>query len=286
MTPHLSASTVSCAIGRRTVLRDVDLDVARGETIGIVGPNGSGKSTLLRVLAGIRPATAGEVRLDGSPLHRLTARARARSIAFVGQEEELPADLLVGEFVALGRVPHRAPWAGGDTAERDAVGRALRAVEMADAVGRPVEQLSGGERRRVVLARGLAQDAAVLLLDEPTNHLDVRHQFALLHLVRRLGRTVVLAMHDLNLAADHCDRILVLHDGRARPAAAPHDALSPETVRTVFGVDATRVTHPVTGATHLLLHPYTRRNDASTTPPSDGAGVGLLDGRAGGVRER
>jgi iron complex transport system ATP-binding protein len=286
MTPHLSASAVSCAIGRRTVLRDVDLDVARGETIGIVGPNGSGKSTLLRVLAGIRPATAGEVRLDGRPLHRLTARTRARSIAFVGQEEELPADLLVGEFVALGRVPHRSPWAGGDAAEREAVGLALRAVEMADAVERPVEQLSGGERRRVVLARGLAQDAALLMLDEPTNHLDVRHQFALLHLVRGLDRTVVLAMHDLNLAAEHCDRILVLHDGRARAAAAPHDALTPETVRAVFGVDATRVTHPVTGATHLLLHPHTRRNDASTTPPQDRAGVGLLDGRAGGVRER
>ena len=286
MTPHLSASAVSCAIGRRTVLRDVDLDVARGETIGIVGPNGSGKSTLLRVLAGIRPPTAGEVRLGGRPLQGLTARARARSIAFVGQEEELPADLLVGEFVALGRVPHRSPWAGGDTTEREAVGRALRAVEMAGAVERPVEQLSGGERRRVVLARGLAQDAAVLLLDEPTNHLDVRHQFALLHLVRGLGRTVVLAMHDLNLAADHCDRILVLHDGMARPAAPPHDALTPETVRTVFGVDATPVTHPVTGASHLLLHPHTRRNDASTTPPQDGAGVGLLDARAGGVRER
>jgi iron complex transport system ATP-binding protein len=124
------------------------------------------------------------------------------------------------------------------------------------------------------------------MLDEPTNHLDVRHQFALLNLVRGLDRTVVLAMHDLNLAAEHCDRILVLHDGRARAAAAPHDALTPETVRAVFGVDATRVTHPVTGATHLLLHPHTRRNDASTTPPQDCAGVGLLDGRAGGVRER
>jgi iron complex transport system ATP-binding protein len=285
MTPHLSATGLSCAIGRRTILRDVDLDIGRGETIGIVGPNGTGKSTLLRVLGGIRRAAAGEVRLDGSPLHRLSARSRARTIALVGQEEELPADLLVGEFVALGRIPHQPPWAGGDAAERDAVHRALRAVEMADAVDRPVDQLSGGERRRVVLARGLAQDASVLLLDEPTNHLDVRHQIALLDLVRRLGRTVVLAMHDLNLAAGCCDRIIVLHDGTARPAAPPHAALAPATVRAVFGVDATPVTHPVTGETHLLFSSGTRRNDAPTGD-GDCAGLGLLGGRPRGVRER
>jgi iron complex transport system ATP-binding protein len=284
VTAHLRADRVVCAIGRQTILRDVDLEIVHGETIGIVGPNGSGKSSLLRVLAGIRGPAAGRVHLDGEPLDRLPARRRARAIALVGQEEELPADLLVGEFVALGRTPHRPPWAGGDATERHAVSRALASVEMAHAIGRPVEQLSGGERRRVLLARGLAQDAGLLLLDEPTNHLDVRHQLALLDLVRNLGRTVVMAMHDLNLAAGSCDRVIVLHDGRARPPATPMSALAPETVQHVFGVDATPVTHPVTGQTHLLFAPAARRNhDAKTSDPHRPGRVRSA-ARVGGVR--
>lgn len=284
MTAHLRADGVACAIGRHTILRGVDLAISRGETIGVVGPNGSGKTTLLRVLAGIRRPAAGRVRLDGEPLDQLPARRRARAVALVGQEEELPADLLVGELVALGRIPHRAPWAGGDAAERRAVTRALASVEMAHASGHPVEQLSGGERRRVLLARGLAQDADLLLLDEPTNHLDVRHQLALLDLVRGLGRTVVMAMHDLNLAAGSCDRVMVLHDGRAYPAATPMSALAPETVQHVFGVDATPVTHPLTGATHLLFTPAARRDHDATIPDPHRPDRGHRAARGGRVR--
>ncbi|WP_028925138.1 ABC transporter ATP-binding protein [Pseudonocardia acaciae] len=258
-TPHLSASGLDCAIGGRTVLRGVELSVGRGETVGIVGPNGSGKSTLLRVLAGILRPAAGQVRLDGVALDRLPGRRRARLIALVGQEEQLPAELRVGELVALGRVPHQPPWAAESREDRDAVIRALDLVDMADAVDRPVDQLSGGERRRALLARGLAQQAPLLMLDEPTNHLDVRHQLALLELARGLGRTVLMAMHDLNLAASACDRLVVLHDGRARPAVAPERALAPDAVLEVFGVDAVPVAHPFTGETHLLFTTRGRR---------------------------
>jgi iron complex transport system ATP-binding protein len=252
---HLRVDGVTCAIGRRTVLRGVNLTVTRGETVGVVGPNGSGKSTLLRVLAGVLPPAAGRVYLDGEPLDRLPGRRRAQLIALVGQEEELPADLRVGELVALGRVPHQAPWSGGDAGERAAVLEALASVDLADAVDRPVDQLSGGERRRVLLARGLAQQAPLLVLDEPTNHLDVRHQLALLELIRGLGRTVLLAMHDLNLAAGACDRVVLLHDGIARPAGRPSEVLSPDAVEEVFGVEAVPVAHPLTGETHLLFTP-------------------------------
>ncbi|MBP2471660.1 iron complex transport system ATP-binding protein [Crossiella equi] len=255
MSAHLAAHGLSCTIGGRTVLRGVDLEVARGEVLGLVGPNGSGKSTLLRTLSGLRAPTDGRVLLDGADLHRLPTRTRAQRIAVVGQEEELPADLLVGELVALGLTPHRSPWAGGGRRERDTVREALSTVDLADAVDRPVEQLSGGERRRVLLARGLAQDAPLLVLDEPTNHLDIRHQLHLLELVRTLGRTVLLAMHDLNLAATACDRVVVLHRGTARPAATPEDALDPGLVAEVFGVHAARVPHPVTGKPHLLFTP-------------------------------
>jgi iron complex transport system ATP-binding protein len=257
---RLCARRVDCAIGRRTVLREVSLSVAAGETLGVLGPNGSGKSTLLRVLAGVSAPAAGRVYLDDVPLDRLSARRRAQQVALVGQDEQPPAELRVGELVALGRVPHRPPWAGPDRAERDAVRRALRQVELLDAIDRPVLELSGGERRRALLARGLAQGAPVLVLDEPTNHLDVRHQLALLELIKGMGRTVVLAMHDLNLGAGACDRLVVLHEGRASEPDIPARALRPDAVLEVFGVDAVPVTHPFTGQTHLLFGPTDRRH--------------------------
>ncbi|MGE4425671.1 MAG: ABC transporter ATP-binding protein [Solirubrobacteraceae bacterium] len=274
MTPNdpapLEARGVACAIGKRTIVRDVDLTVRTGEMLAVVGPNGTGKSTLLRALAGVRPVAAGTVLLNGTPIQDRSARRRAREVAMVGQEEAPPADLLVGELVALGRTPHRSPWAGGDAAERDAVLSALAAVDLADVVDRPVEHLSGGERRRVLLARGLAQEAPLLLLDEPTNHLDIRHQLALLAMVRRLERTVVLAMHDLDMAAAFCDRIAVLHDGYLHTVGPPADVLTPDTVRTVFGVRATPVVHPETGETHLLFDPDPSATDRTDGPPEDG----------------
>jgi iron complex transport system ATP-binding protein len=253
MGAHLHAEALSCAAGRTTVLRGIDLEVRHGEVIGVVGPNGSGKSTLLRTLAGINAPVGGQVRVEGEPVDQLSSRRRARRVAFVGQDEQPSADLLVGELVALGLVPHRPPWAGGGATERSEVVRALREVNLADAVDRPVDQLSGGERRRAVLARGLAQRAGLLVLDEPTNDLDVRHQLALLDLIRSLGRTVVIALHELNLAGQYCDRLVVLHAGRARPAKPPSRALTPDVVAEVFGVDAVPVTHPYTGTTHLLF---------------------------------
>ena len=253
--PHLEAIGLGCAIGRHEILRDVDLTVVRGETIGVVGPNGSGKSTLLRTLAGILPAVAGQVRLLGAPLHERSARQRAREVAMVGPEEAPDDDLLVGELVALGRTPHRAPWSSGGAGERREVVRALAAVEMSDAIDRPVRQLSGGERRRALLARGLAQDAPLLILDEPTNHLDVRHQLELLELVRTLERTVLVAMHDLALAATACDRVVVLHGGTVHSSGPAAEALTPEIVRDVFGVRATPVRHPHSGVVHLLFDP-------------------------------
>jgi iron complex transport system ATP-binding protein len=251
--PHLAARSLACAIGRRTILREISLDVRHGEVLGLIGANGTGKSTLLRVLAGIRPPAGGEVVVDGQPMTAMRPRERARRLGFVTQDEPAPSDLRVGEMVALGRVPHARAWRGLDEESRDAVRRALETVDLGHAANQSMDRLSGGERRRALIARGLAQETPLLLLDEPTNHLDIRHQLALLRTIRTLGRTVVLALHDLDLATTFCDRIAVLHDGGLLACGHPDDVLSPGLLHDAFGVLATRVTHPLTGRTHLLF---------------------------------
>lgn len=251
--PPLSARSLACAIGRTVILRDVDLEVRPGETVGLIGANGSGKSTLLRVLAGVRRPAAGKVLLNGQAVASMRPSARARQLAFVPQEEVGPSDLTVSELVGLGRVPHTRAWGGVDEGAQAAVRRALEQVDLISAWNQPLDQLSGGERRRAVIARGLAQDAPVLLLDEPTNHLDIRHQLALLRRIRRLSRTVVVALHDIDLAATFCDRIAVLHGGALLAVGTPEHVLTSRILHEAFGVLATRVTHPLTGRLHVLF---------------------------------
>lgn len=253
------AVELTCSAGRRNIVVGADFSIEPGETVGIVGPNGSGKTTLLRTLAGIRKPARGRVLVDGRMLHGLRPRQRATAVALVAQDESPPADMLVGEAVALGLTPYLPPWGLGAPRERKQVREALATVDLSGFADRPVQQLSGGERQRVLLARALLQDTPVLLLDEPTNHLDVTHQLALLDLVRGLRRTVVAALHDLSLADRYCDRIIVLHNGSTRPPAPPAQALTPEVLAEVFGVDATRVKHPATGEDHLLITPRKAR---------------------------
>ncbi|GAB3453603.1 ABC transporter ATP-binding protein [Actinophytocola sediminis] len=251
---RLRCHGVRCEIAGRVIVSGVDLEVPPGELIALVGVNGSGKSTLIRALCGLAAPAAGRVTVDGEDVHALPVRSRARRIAYVGQEETPPADLLVGELVALGRVPHQPPWALGRVARASTLD-ALAAVGLADAVDRRCDQLSGGERRRVTLARALAQGAGLVVLDEPTNHLDISHQTRLLETLRGLGRTVVAAMHDLSLAAAYFDRVAVLHDGALRTVDAAAVALAPATVEEVFAVAAAHLTDARTSREHLVLGP-------------------------------
>ncbi|OJF84606.1 molybdate ABC transporter substrate-binding protein [Nocardia seriolae] len=244
---------LACAAGRRTVVEGVDFEVWAGETIGIVGPNGAGKTTLLRTMAGLVAPRAGEVLVDGRALHRVSLRERARLVSLVGQDEQPPADLLVGELVALGRTPYLPPWGAGGDDERAAVDEALRLVDLAGFEGRAVRRLSGGERQRALLARALAQRTPVLLLDEPTNHLDITHQLELLTLARELAQTVVMSLHDLALADRYCDRVLVVDGGRAHPLEPPETALRADVLDRVFGVRAHRVPAPDSPGTHLII---------------------------------
>lgn len=253
MNTMLATQNLGCALGKYPILNGVDLEVPEGEMMALVGPNGTGKSTLLRTLAGLLPIQSGRVLVAGRDLVKLSPLERARTLAMVGQQEETPAELRVAEVVALGLLPHRPPWSGGGRKERNAVAEALEQVSMTAYANRGFHQLSGGEQRRVLLARGLAQRTELLLLDEPTNHLDIRHQHALLRMVRGLGRTVIAAIHDLDLAATYFDHIVVLNDGGVAADGKPSEVLTPELVGDVFGMAASMVTDPATGEPRLLL---------------------------------
>lgn len=222
----------------KPIVKSVGLAVREGETLGLIGPNGSGKSSLLRLLAGLKAPQSGRVEILGQDIARLPRRALARQLAFVQQNASTETSVSVRDVVRLGRTPHRSALAGWTRADELAVAQALAAVDMTARQHQPWQTLSGGERQRVHIARALAQTPRVMILDEPTNHLDIRHQIDILTLVRALGLTSIIALHDLNLAAMFCDRLLVLRDGGAVACGTPAEVLTPGLLRTVFGVAA------------------------------------------------
>ncbi|MGK4578898.1 ABC transporter ATP-binding protein [Kitasatospora sp. HPMI-4] len=242
---------VSVEIAGARLVHEVTLRAGSGRVLGLVGPNGSGKSTLLRcVYRALRPAS-GAVRLDGDDLHTLSAREGARRVGALPQESSAEFDFTVAEVVAMGRLPHRGGFASGGDEELCAA--ALARVGAAHLAQRGFLQLSGGEKQRVLIARALAQQPRVLVLDEPTNHLDIAHQLEVLALVRDSGLTVLTALHDLNLAAAHCDELHVIAQGRIVASGTPGEVLRPELLAEVFGVRAHPVRHPETGAVQLLF---------------------------------
>ncbi|ANZ16984.1 ABC transporter ATP-binding protein [Streptomyces noursei] len=250
---RLDISGLSVAVAGQRLVHDVTLTAGSGRLIGLVGPNGSGKSTLLRcVYRALRPA-AGTVHLDGTDLHALTAREAARLLAALPQEAGTDFDFTAAEVVAMGRLPHQRGSGRPRAADRALCDRALARVGAAHLAERGFLRLSGGEKQRVLIARALAQEPRVLVLDEPTNHLDIAQQLDVLALVRDSGLTVLAALHDLNLAAVHCDELHVIADGRIVASGPPHDVLTAELLAEVFGVRAHRVRHPETGAVQLLF---------------------------------
>ncbi|MFI5806689.1 ABC transporter ATP-binding protein [Streptomyces sp. NPDC051561] len=250
---RVDITDLTVEIAGTRLVSDLALHAGSGQFVGLVGPNGSGKSTLLRtVYRALRPTT-GTILLDGDDLYAMSAREGARRLAALPQEASTEFDFTVAEVVAMGRVPHQRATARATDDDRDVCTTSLARVGAAHLAGRGFLTLSGGEKQRVLIARALAQQPRVLVLDEPTNHLDIAQQLEVLALVRASGLTVLTALHDLNLAALHCDLLYVIHSGRIVASGAPHDVLSPDLLAEVFGVRAHRVRHPETGATQLLF---------------------------------
>ncbi len=251
---------VTVALGGRDVVADASVSIPSGQVVGLVGPNGSGKSTLLRTLYRAVIPRRGTVRIDGTDVRALSARQAARAVAVMLQDPATDFDLSVEETVMLGRGPHHATF-GRDTPEDlHIVEDAMARTEISELADRMVATLSGGQRQRVMLARALAQQTPVVVLDEPSNHLDISHQHELMSTVRSLGGTVVAALHDLNLAAQYCDSVVVLAGGRIVAAGSPTEVLTADLIRHTFHVDAR-----VLGGTTEPVFAF-RRLDATTAP--------------------
>jgi ABC-type cobalamin/Fe3+-siderophores transport system ATPase subunit len=262
----LRAEDLTFSYQDRDVLGGVSLRVTRGELLGVLGPNGSGKTTLVRCLMGFLPPKGGRVTLGGRELASWPRRALARQIAVVPQAMPTDFPLRVRELVMLGRVPHLpARGLGFESApDLEATEAALAAASISELADRPLHELSGGELRRAFVARALAQDTPFLLLDEPTSGLDLRHQLGILELLRRRareGRAILAVMHDLNLAAAHCDRVVVMQDGLIAADGAPDTALEPRILSDVYGVDlrAVNVGSGSDGAARQILLPALRQ---------------------------
>jgi iron complex transport system ATP-binding protein len=227
------------AYGDRLVLRGIDLEVEAGEFVGLVGPNGCGKTTLLRAITRVLPWQGGDVRLDGQSAAGLPARALARLVAVVPQNPLLPVGYSAAEVVLMGRTPHLGFFDQEGPDDLRIAREALEQVGAAHLAGRRVDELSGGERQNVVLARALAQQAPVLLLDEPTANLDIGHQIRVAGIMTGLahedGLAVVAAIHDLTLASLHCDRLALMHDGLIVANGAPAEVLTSANIRLAYG---------------------------------------------------
>lgn len=214
-----------------------------GRILGLLGPNGSGKSTLLGMLARTIQPMAGIVKLDGRSHGDWGSRELAQVLSVVHQKSTTDLDVTVRDVIDLGRIPHRRPWAGAGREDREVVVQAARRTGIEHLLDRDWHTLSGGEQQRVHLARAFAQDGRVMLLDEPTNHLDIAHQLDILATLKSAKATVVVALHDLNLAVTFCDEVLVLSRGQAVGLGPPADVLTEELVREVYGVDV-RILYP------------------------------------------
>ena len=248
-TIRIAVSEVEVAYDAEPIVAGVTFQVNHGEFVGLIGPNGSGKSTLLRVISRVLSPRKGSVLIDDQSVSGYGRDELARRLAVVTQESSLHLDFTVREIVRMGRIPHLKRFQREGIRDARVVEEDLHLTGLESFKDRLVTELSGGERQRVAIARALAQEPEILLLDEPTSHLDISYQLALLDLIWALnqakGLTVLAVLHDLNLAAQYCDKLIVLRAGRVYTVGTPTDVITADTIRDVYGVEAVISHHPL-----------------------------------------
>jgi iron complex transport system ATP-binding protein len=257
MTVHsLTASRLSAGYNDVEILHGLDLTVPPGKISAVVGANACGKSTLLRTMSRLISPSQGHVLLDGKSIHRTPSRELARTLGLLPQSPIAPEGITVADLVSRGRHPHQSLFSRWTRKDDEAVEGALTVTKTTELAERPVDELSGGQRQRVWIAMALAQQTEVLLLDEPTTFLDINHQVEVLDLLTDLnharGTTVVMVLHDLNLAARYADYLVAIAGGRVHVAGKPEDVLTEENVRQVFGLESRVITDPTSGRPIML----------------------------------
>ncbi|ETD34222.1 ABC transporter ATP-binding protein [Williamsia sp. D3] len=255
-THSLTIENLTLGYGNRNVIEKLDLTIPPGQVTAIVGANACGKSTLLRSMSRLLAPRTGRVVLDGKEVHRTPAKQLARTLGLLPQSPIAPEGITVADLVGRGRHPHQGMFARWSKEDDTAVAEALDATETSALADRPVDELSGGQRQRVWIAMALAQHTDLLLLDEPTTFLDVSHQIEVLDLLTDLnqqrGTTIVMVLHDLNMAARYSDHLIALADGTLHAAGKPAEVLTEDTVRAVFGLESQVITDPTSGKPLML----------------------------------
>ncbi len=248
---RLRAEQLRLAYGDLVVVDELDFEAYDGTVTAVIGPNGCGKSTLLRALSRLMKTSSGHVLLDGKRIDRMPTREVARVLGVLPQSPTAPEGLTVADLVARGRHPHQAWYRQWSASDQDAVAEALSWTGMFELAQRPVDELSGGQKQRAWISMALAQGTDLLLLDEPTTFLDLAHQIDTLDLIERLhteaGRTVVMVLHDLNLAARYAQRLVAMRDGAIVASGTPAEVLTEQLLSDVFDLDARVITDPVAG---------------------------------------
>ena len=255
----IEVTDLSYQYGPLKALDGVSFSLPKGKVVGLLGPNGSGKSTLCLCLAGMldRKGSSGEIKISGQDLGSFAPEELALKMAVVFQDNLFSFDFTAYEIVLMGRSPYLRPLQPERPEDHLIAKKAMRDCDCFDLKDRPIRSLSGGERQRVVLARALAQTTSVLLLDEPTNHLDLKHQKQILSLVGELaeskGVLSVVVLHDLNLAGQFCDHLLLLDKGRLVKQGPPEEVLTPENLNPVYQINVHKISHPVTGRPQIII---------------------------------
>jgi len=278
---RLEIRDVSFSYESTPILADVTFSVDEGEFLGVMGPNGSGKTTLLRCMCKVLEPGVGAILIDGRDLKKFSRSEVAKSVGVVPQGPMVDAAFSVFEIVLMGRTSHIDRFGAESAKDLEAVEEAMKVTDTLHLADRTFDELSGGERQRVIIARALAQEPKVLLLDEPTVHLDIKYQLEVLGLIERLnkqtGIVIVAVFHDLNLASQHCDSIILLHNGRIEAIGPPEQVLTPESIRRVYGVDVVIRRHPITNALHVAPYLSAKKGNLKS-----GATVHLVCGGGSG----
>jgi len=246
----------------KPVLQKLNLTIQEEEILAIVGPNGSGKTTLLKNISGVLTPDAGAVYLDMKQIAGLSTREIARHLTAVEQEREVGFDFTVREIVAMGRIPYQGRFARETQKDKQKIREAMELANVTSFANRSIRELSGGEKQRTFLAMALSQEPKVLLLDEPTIHLDINYQIQIMEIVRQQAKTglaVLMALHDLNLAAQYADRVALVHRGRLLAIGEPKEVLTPTNIRRAFETDVVVGHNPLTNSLYINTVPYRRK---------------------------